>query len=580
MSVSDAFINELSILREAGTGLIVTRTREPYEASTAIRQYTVGANKKKAKANDRERLSYGQWDMLNGLVIESPTDMEFNERNAFNDKPEANKKQTVNVKGLSKVLQLMTGKLTGEEKKLAKGFDNGAPVGVYNFVWPQEAFDDSIPKTALLHIAEEFQYCASCVILVIPHSVAIPPELADFIVFLDYDPPGPTERDSIIKSVLSDFKINYLNTTAPIVKASAAMTGFELRSALSVSLKQMLIGSEPLNEDTVASRVLKRKTEIIKRTQILELLDPIDASQIGGMDHLKEYCYGVSKCFSEQALAYGVDKPKGVGLFGFPGTGKTQMARVIGSILGIPVVRLDISRILKKYVGESEGMVRTVFSIIVALAPCIVFIDEIDKFFSGSGEEAGGGTVSRRVLGMILAFMSDNKDPIFWALAANNVDNLPSELLRKQRLDENFYVGLPTPSERLAILRIHLAKRHQDPDRVSHMDAAVSATRGYVPAEIEAAVKEAVKDSFINGKKQITGESIAIQVNKMRPLSAAYPEQFVRMHEWANRVARPASIFEMEPEEAVEDEEELEATPGNIATLAASRRRKAKEPTK
>jgi hypothetical protein len=176
-----------------------------------------------------------------------------------------------------------------------------------------------------------------------------------------------------------------------------------------------------------------------------------------------------------------------------------------------------------------------------AMAPCVALIDEIDKGLGGAHQGGGDSGVSKRVLGTILTAMQESTAPIFWIASANRVDSLPAELLRKGRFDEVFAVLTPNRVERESIFNIHLRKRKQSPDKITDLHVAVSAAKGYVGAEIEAAVKEAVKVAYVSGAP-LTGALLAEQLGMMKPLRVAFPEDFARMESWAENNARKASL--------------------------------------
>jgi SpoVK/Ycf46/Vps4 family AAA+-type ATPase len=260
--------------------------------------------------------------------------------------------------------------------------------------------------------------------------------------------------------------------------------------------------------------------------------------QVGGLDNLKEWVVKRRACFSTEAKEFGIEAPKGAGLFGPPGTGKSLSAKAIASSLGLPLIKFDVGRVFQSLVGQSEERVRASLKMLDSLAPCVVLLDEIDKAFqTNSGGDSG---VSQRVLGAILTHMQESSSPIFWVFSANRVDRLPPELLRRGRLDEIFAVTVPDEDERLEILKIHLNKRKQKADDIPELDAAVAASEGYVPAEIEQAVKDALIEAFTNGGA-ITGPLIAEQLANMKPLSEAFAEDFNAMQQWAENNARPAS---------------------------------------
>lgn len=226
-------------------------------------------------------------------------------------------------------------------------------------------------------------------------------------------------------------------------------------------------------------------------------------------------------------------------------TGKTLLGKTTGTVLNRPLARVDISKCFAGIVGQSEGKARAAIKQLEAMAPVVALIDEVDKALGGAHKGGGDSGVSQRVLGIFLTAMQESKADIFWILTANRVGNLPSEMLRKGRMDEVFAVLPPNRAEREAVFKIHLKKRKVDPSKVSGLAAAIDASKGYVSAEIEAAVKEAKKVSFQSGK-QITGDDLCHQLSIMKPISEAFPEDFAAMEQWAKNNARNASLSEDE----------------------------------
>jgi SpoVK/Ycf46/Vps4 family AAA+-type ATPase len=282
------------------------------------------------------------------------------------------------------------------------------------------------------------------------------------------------------------------------------------------------------------------KTAVVQKSDVLELLPPANMDDVGGLEVLKEWITMRKRCFTQEARDFGVDVPKGAVFIGPPGTGKSLAAKAIAYELEQPLIKFDIGKVFNSLVGESEARVRSALKQLEAIAPCVVLLDEVDKGLGGSHNGGGDSGVSQRILGTILTFMQENRAPIFWIMTANRVNGLPPELLRKGRMDEVFSVLPPNALERVAVLKIHLRKRFQNPDEITDLEVAVSASEGFVSAELEAAVKEAVTVAFHTDVK-VTGELIKEQLGLMKPISVAFKEDFDRMRQWAAENARPAS---------------------------------------
>jgi len=333
-----------------------------------------------------------------------------------------------------------------------------------------------------------------------------------------------------------------------VMAAAAGMSQHEFETGFSRAVVTHRKKLPNVDAQLIIDEVMKAKIEVVKRSEVLEVMSGVDMSTVGGLENLKEWLTMRAACFSQDAIDFGIETPKGIALIGPPGTGKSLVGKATSSLLGLPLIKFDISRVFQSLVGQSEERVRAALKMLDAMAPCVVFLDEVDKAFQvGSGGDSG---VSQRILGLILTHMQETPHPIFWVASANRVDNLPSEFLRRGRLDEVFSVSVPEADERLDIIKIHLKKRGKNPDDIDDLQAAVDKSNGYVPAELEAAVKDAIIEAY-SKKVEITGELIGEQLANMKPLSEAFADQFNRMTEWADNNARPASKSKEKAQAAV-----------------------------
>jgi SpoVK/Ycf46/Vps4 family AAA+-type ATPase len=240
------------------------------------------------------------------------------------------------------------------------------------------------------------------------------------------------------------------------------------------------------------------------------------------------------------AKEFGLETPKGILLLGIPGTGKSLTAKAIGSEWQFPLLRLDMGKIYGGIVGESEQNIRGALSIAEAIAPSILWVDEIEKGMSGissSGSTDGGTTA--RVLGTFLTWMQEKKKPVFVVATANNISQLPPELLRKGRVDEIFFVDLPTKEERKEILKIHIKNRHRDPD-IFELEELSEISIGFSGAELEEAVKEAMFQAY-DKAEELNSYHIKEAIEKTFPLAKTMNEVIEDMRKWAESRAVPAS---------------------------------------
>ncbi len=274
------------------------------------------------------------------------------------------------------------------------------------------------------------------------------------------------------------------------------------------------------NERRLEPRFLsKLKTKHIMENSSLELVDTsIDMKNVGGMETFKNWVLERSKAFSKEAEDFGVESPKGVMLVGIQGCGKTLMSRAISSLWGLPLVKFDVAKVFSKTIGSSEENIRNTLATLEALAPCVVQIDEIEKGLSGVGSSnmSDGGTTSR-VVGTLLSWMQDKTSQVFVIATANDVSQLPPELLRKGRFDEIFFCALPGDDERREIFSIHLDKRKYDPSKYS-LKKFVDKTKNYSGAEIEQIIKNAILLAYNSKGRELKDEHILESIRSTVPL--------------------------------------------------------------
>jgi len=276
--------------------------------------------------------------------------------------------------------------------------------------------------------------------------------------------------------------------------------------------------------------IIDEKKQVIARSEILEFFES-DSNQndIGGLIILKNWLKQRYQAFSNEAREYGLPLPKGVLLVGPQGTGKSLTAKAIAKSWSMPLLKLDVGRLFSGLVGSSEARTRETITRTEAMAPCILWIDEIDKGFGGDARSDGG--TSQRVLASLLTWMAEKKSSVFVIATANAIDKLPPELLRKGRFDEIFFLDLPKSEERLSILDLHLKKRRPDYD--FQLSTIVDRTSGYSGAELEQAVIEAMHYSF-SERREISERDLIKAVSELVPLSRTAKEQIELLKEWSS----------------------------------------------
>jgi SpoVK/Ycf46/Vps4 family AAA+-type ATPase len=292
--------------------------------------------------------------------------------------------------------------------------------------------------------------------------------------------------------------------------------------------------------------VAREKAQAVKKNGILEIVEAVATlNDIGGLDLLKGWLLKRKAAFSQKAVDFGLPPVKGVLIVGIPGTGKSLSAKVTAAVFNIPLLKLDAGKLYGGLVGQSESNIRAVINTAEAIAPCCLWIDELEKGFAGSKSSAStdGGT-SARVFGSFLNWMQEKVKPVFVVATANDVSQLPPELLRKGRFDELWFVDLPNQQEREAIWRIQIAKYNRDPNE---FDVAVlsKVTEGLTGAEIEQVFVEALFDAF-DADNEPTDLTIATTLNEFVPLSKTMAEQIAALRNWAKGRARNATSLAAE----------------------------------
>ncbi|HET6611622.1 MAG TPA: AAA family ATPase [Kofleriaceae bacterium] len=318
-----------------------------------------------------------------------------------------------------------------------------------------------------------------------------------------------------------------------VVEAALGLTEIEAENVFAKSMVRTHTFDVPT--------ILDEKKQIIRKSGMLEYYEQTeDVGDIGGLSALVAWLDKRRHAFSSRARDFGLPLPKGILLIGVPGTGKSLTAKAVGTLWEMPLLRLDVGKVFAGLVGSSEENIRAVTRTAEAIAPAILWIDEIEKGFSGTGSSnmSDGGTTSR-VFGSFITWLQEKQSPVFVIATANNVSQLPPELLRKGRFDEIFFCDLPSAAERKQIFDIHIRKKRRDPAAFD-LDKLVAATPEYSGAEIEQAVIAALYDAFDAGT-ELSTDGLVRTLADVVPLSVTMREDIERMREWSRTRARPAS---------------------------------------
>jgi ATP-dependent 26S proteasome regulatory subunit len=372
----------------------------------------------------------------------------------------------------------------------------------------------------------------------------IPPELEKEITVIDVPLPGREDLSRLLQEMVQPLARSRSITVEEdcaleerVVQAALGLTESEAANVFA----KVLVEDRAFTLEDV-SRIVEEKRQIIRKAGLLEYCQVSERmDDVGGLDLLKEWLRTRAGAFSEKAREFGLPEPKGLLLLGVQGCGKSLTAKAIASAWRLPMLRLDVGAIMNAYVGSSEENMRKAIRIAESLAPCILWLDEIEKGFesaTGGGPSGDSGT-SARVFATFLTWLQEKTEPVFVIATANSIERLPPEMLRKGRFDEIFFVDLPSEREREAIFRIHLRRRGRDPGDYD-VEELAKASAGMSGAEIEAVTVEALWRAFPQDR-ELTQFDLQDALVDTVPLSRTMAESIDSLRTWARSRARPAS---------------------------------------
>lgn len=397
----------------------------------------------------------------------------------------------------------------------------------------------------LKEIAQHLKNSYKTIVLVSP-VLELPPELEKEITLVNFPLPSREELDAMLEGILSDVEQSAsvkvdLDPRSRERLLQAAL-GLTLGEAENVFAK-ILVTDQALNAGHV-HQIFSEKQQIVRKSGLLEYYAASETiDQVGGLGVLKDWLQKRTVAFTEEARAFGLPAPKGILLLGVQGCGKSLCAKAVSSLWQLPLLRFDIGRMFGSFVGSSEENIRRAIAVAESVAPAVLWVDEIDKAFSGSQSSglSDAGTAAR-VFGTFLTWLSEKSTAVFVVATANDISHLPPELMRKGRLDEIFFVDLPCSQEREQIFRIHLAKRGRNPADF-HLQALAEAAENFSGAEIEQAIISALYDAF-SASSQLGTKHILQAIRQTVPLATTMDEHIDRLRHWADGRARNASSAE------------------------------------
>lgn len=392
----------------------------------------------------------------------------------------------------------------------------------------QDFIEGSKVKSLLLLMSQRRLYDREydTTIIIVSSVLRVPQEIEKYVSYIEIDFPDDNEINRLVDEHIevnsydkSKFKQEDREKLMPSLRG---MTAFEIDRMLDMAMSN---NGSLSGDDT--EMILRQKKQMVRKSRLLELIDtPESLDSIGGMDALKDYLKGKAEIVKRIADArrFGVSIPKGVFIVGMPGCGKSLCAKASAALFQSPLLKLDMGSMMGKYVGESEANLRKAIRIAEAAAPCVLWIDEIEKGFSGVG---GHNDIMTRMFGYFLSWLQDKTSSVYVIATANNADSLPPELKRKGRFDEIFCVNLPNNTEREAIFKVHLKKKNRD-NGIDYQ-RLVNATSGFNGADIESVVNEAIENCFLRDTKAVTTDELIAVAKKTVSISKSCKQQIENM---------------------------------------------------
>lgn len=379
-------------------------------------------------------------------------------------------------------------------------------------------------------------------IIIVSQNIQVPKELENYISIVEIPKLDRDEIEEYIKEVATErgIKIN---------QDDLGEIAISLKGLSKWYITQILNMMDIVSTSNI-QKIIKEKGQIIKKSGILELIDFKEKiSDIGGLENLKEWLDNKAKVFRrlDEAKKFGVDTPKGLMLVGMPGCGKSLTAKVASRMFNVPLLRLDIGRLLGKYVGESEHNLRMALKMSESISPCILWIDEIEKAFAGIDQSGGASDITKRLFGQFLTWLQEKENTVFVVATANDISSFPPEFLRKGRFDEIFYVDFPNRDEREEIFRIHLEKRGKYNEELIDLGKLAGLTDGFCGADIEEAVKIAVEDLFLSDDedKTMDTDDVIDGIKKIDSMKSIIEEKIEALQKAYEKFKlKPASLKE------------------------------------
>lgn len=371
-------------------------------------------------------------------------------------------------------------------------------------------------------------------IILVSSEKCVPRELEKFITLFEVPLPDEAAIRTLVLEYAEAYGVEVEDSAMKkLCLAFQGLSRYEIGQLINRGYqKDGMIGAKDIE------LVQTEKSQIIQKSGLLEMVKLHEKMEdIGGLEKLKPWLQQKSQIFADWPAArdFGVESPKGVMIVGMPGCGKSLTAKATASLFGLPLLKMDMGSLMGKYVGESEGNMRRAIAVAEAVSPCVLWVDEVEKAFSGIGSGGAGSEVATRLFGYFLTWMQEKTTQVFVVATANDISALPPELLRKGRFDEIFYVDFPNEAERSAIFKVHLEKRKKMNAQID-LQKLAKATDKYSGADIESIVKEGIERAFLEDRVALSTERLMQVIRATHPLGLVmkdkvqkYQDRFAEM---------------------------------------------------
>lgn len=382
-------------------------------------------------------------------------------------------------------------------------------------------------------------------IVFVGNYLVLPEELSHLVMVVDFALPGRAEIENNFTLMVNAYK-NVIklpkgkeNIKSLIRNAADSAVGLPMSTAEN-AIALSIATSGKLDLDIIQSQ----KEQEIRKSDCLEFVTTDETMDtVGGFDEFKAWMGRRSRVFTDEAREYGLPYPKGILIAGVPGSGKSLVAKAVASYLKLPLVKLDIGRVYGSLVGESEARMRLALKTIEAVAPVVMWVDEIDKTLAGSSSSAAlDSGVTSRVVSTLLTWRQETNYPVMMVCTANDVENLPSAVYRKGRIDEVWSTDLPTKAERVAIIKIHIAKRNRDPEKFK-VDVIAQQSEGFVGSELESCIEDGMFYAF-SENVELSTRHILTAIKDTTPQSRRDSKEIEKIRKWVEANARYVGVKE------------------------------------